>query len=95
MVLLHGTSVNSSKSAEQQQTYPLEQPVAWTKVHKGAPVFFTTLGHPEDFEHASMRRLVVNAVLWALRRPVPEGGADVDVPGGYTPPETFDLSKVP
>jgi type 1 glutamine amidotransferase len=95
MVLLHGTSVNSSKSAEQQQTYPLMQPVAWTKVHKGAPVFFTTLGHPEDFAHASMRRLVVNAVLWALRRPVPEGGADVDVPGGYTPPETFDLSKVP
>lgn len=95
MVLLHGTSVNSNKSAEQQQTYPLRQPVAWTKVHKGAPVFFTTLGHPEDFAHESMRRLVVNAVLWALRRPVPAGGAAVDVPGGYTPPETFDLSKVP
>lgn len=95
MVLLHGTSVNSSKSPEQLQKYPLMQPVAWTKVHKGAPVFFTTLGHPEDFAHESMRRLVVNAVLWALRRPVPEGGADVTVPGGYTPPETFDLSKVP
>jgi type 1 glutamine amidotransferase len=95
MVLLHGTSVNSSKSQEQLKTYPLTQPVAWTRMHKGAPVFFTTLGHPEDFTHESMRRLVVNAVLWALRRPVPEGGANVDVPGGYTPPETFDLSKVP
>ena len=95
MVLLHGTSVHSSKSEEQLKTYPPVQPVAWTRMHKGAPVFFTTLGHPEDFTHEAMRRLVVNAVLWALRRPVPEGGANVDVPGGYTPPETFDLSKVP
>ncbi len=95
MVLLHGTSVNSNKSEEQLKNYPPVQPVAWTRLHEGAPVFFTTLGHPEDFAHESMRRLVVNAVLWALRRPVPEGGANVDVPGGYTPPETFDLSKVP
>jgi uncharacterized protein len=57
-------------------------------------VFFTTLGHPDDFTHESMRRLVINAVLWALGRDVPPGGADVTVVGTYTPPETFDLSKV-
>ncbi len=94
-VLLHGESVNSNKTPEQQQTYPLTQPVAWTRQHGSARVFFTTLGHPHDFGEPSMRRLVVNAILWALGRPVPDGGADVDVPGGFEPPDSFDLSKVP
>lgn len=94
-VLLQGTSVNSSKTGAQLEQYPLTQPVAWTRRYKGAPVFFTTLGHPHDFASESMRRLVVNAILWALQRPVPEGGADVTVPGGFDPPDSFDLSKVP
>ena len=49
-----------------------------------------------DADHfdAWLRRLVVNAVLWALGRDVPPGGADVTVVATYTPPETFDLSKV-
>ena len=34
-------------------------------------VFFTTLGHPGDFEQPSMRRLTVNGILWALGRDVP------------------------
>ena len=68
--------------------------MAWTRTHKGARVFFTTLGHPDDFSHDSMRRLVVNAVLWALGREVPSGGADATVVGTYTAPETFDLSQV-
>lgn len=42
------------------------QPVAWTKTYKGARVFFTTLGHPEDFDVPSMRRLMVNGIRWAL-----------------------------
>ena len=62
------------------------QPVAWTKTYKGAPVFFTTLGHPDDFRVTSMRRLLVNAILWALGRDVPAGGAEVEAPGGYNPP---------
>lgn len=62
------------------------QPVAWTKTYKGARVFFTTLGHPDDFKVASVRRLLVNGILWALGKPVPAGGADVEVPGGYNPP---------
>jgi type 1 glutamine amidotransferase len=92
-VLLDGTSEGSEQLARQAE-FPLTQPVAWTRTHNGARVFFTTLGHPDDFTHESMRRLVVNAVLWALGRDVPPGGADVTVVGTYTPPETFDLSKV-
>jgi uncharacterized protein len=42
------------------------QPVAWTKTHNGARVFFTTLGHPEDFEAPSMRALMINGIHWAL-----------------------------
>lgn len=95
MVLLQGTSVNSSKTPAQQEKFPLTQPVAWTKLRPTAPVFFTTLGHPHDFAEPSMRKLLVNAILWALRRPVPADGANVDVPGGFDPPDSFDLSKVP
>lgn len=42
------------------------QPVAWTRTHKGARVFFTTLGHPEDFEIPAMRTLMINGIQWAL-----------------------------
>jgi uncharacterized protein len=92
-VLLEGTSVNSNKTNTDE--YPLTQPVAWTRSHNGARVFFTTLGHPQDFTEPSMRRLVLNGILWALGRDVPAGGVNADVVGTYDPPETFDLSKVP
>jgi uncharacterized protein len=91
-VLLQGTSQGSDKVGREQE-FPPTQPVAWTRTYKGARVFFTTLGHPEDFTHQSMRRLTINAVLWALGRDVPPGGADEAVVGTYDPPETFDLSK--
>jgi uncharacterized protein len=92
-VLLEGTSQGSDKAARAAE-FPPTQPVAWTRTYKGARVFFTTLGHPDDFTHESMRRLSTNAVLWALGREVPAGGADAAVVGTYTAPETFDLSKV-
>jgi type 1 glutamine amidotransferase len=49
------------------------EPVAWTHDYKGARVFYTSLGHPKDFENPSFRRLLVNAIYWALNRPVPPG----------------------
>ena len=45
------------------------EPVAWTNTHKGGRIFFTSLGHPRDFENASFRKMLCNAVLWALDRP--------------------------
>jgi len=91
-ILLMGRSLNSEK--KDTTTYPLTQPVAWTREHKGARVFFTTLGHPGDFEQPSMRRLAVNAILWALGREVPKGGADATPVTPYVAPESFDLSKM-
>lgn len=85
-VLLVGTSVKSERTKQPQ--YPPVQPVAWTREYKGARVFFTTLGHPADFEQASMRRLTVNAILWALGRDVPAGGAEATPVTTYVAPPT-------
>jgi len=35
-------------------------------------VFYTSLGHPKDFENPAFRRLLVNAIFWTLNRSVPE-----------------------
>ncbi|MFN0195106.1 MAG: ThuA domain-containing protein [Planctomycetaceae bacterium] len=82
--LLEGVSINSNK-VDQQDQFPLTQPVAWTKEFEGAKVFFTTLGHPKDFENESMRRLTVNSIFWGLGCEVPEK-ANVDVE--YVAPPT-------
>jgi type 1 glutamine amidotransferase len=48
-------------------------PVAWTyHTKKGGKAFFTTLGHPEDFQVESFQRLVVNGIHWALDKSVPQ-----------------------
>ena len=36
-------------------------------------VFYTSLGHPDDFEIEAFRRLLFNSVYWALGRAVPDG----------------------
>jgi uncharacterized protein len=93
-ILLDGSSINSQQAAKAAQ-YPPHQPVAWTREHKGARVFFTTLGHPADFTQESMRRLVLNGILWALGKEVPRDGTDATPMSPYVAPESFDLSKVP
>lgn len=47
------------------------EPAAWTHTYKGARVFYTSLGHPKDFDHPAFRNLLVNAIYWALDLPVP------------------------
>jgi len=47
------------------------EPVAWTHRFKDSRVFYTSLGHPDDFRAPSFHRLLVNAVFWAIDRPVP------------------------
>ena len=41
-----------------------EEPVTWTRTHAGGRVFYTSLGHQEDFEEPNFLRLLANAVLW-------------------------------
>lgn len=73
--LLMGTAVNPNKPAE-------PNPVAWTwKNRYGGRVFFTTMGHPEDFEVEAFQRLLVNAVYWCLgETPRWRGPAAIRVP---------------
>lgn len=65
--LLMGKAINPDKREA------VDNPVAWVWKNKaGSRVFMTTLGHPEDFTVEPFQRLIVNAVHWALGKPVPE-----------------------
>lgn len=45
-----------------------EEPLAWTRMHRGGRVFYTSLGHPDDFAEESFRRLLANALRWTAKR---------------------------
>jgi rhodanese-related sulfurtransferase/type 1 glutamine amidotransferase len=51
------------------------EPVAWTRSHDGAAVFYTSLGHPEEFGTEAFDRLLLNAVQWSLAQPVRKAAA--------------------
>lgn len=44
------------------------QPVTWTNTYKGARIFYTSLGVPEDFDEPSYILLLTNAVFWTAQR---------------------------
>jgi len=43
-----------------------EEPVAWTHTYNGGRVFYTSLGHWEDFKMEPFQRLLLNGIHWAL-----------------------------
>ena len=58
------------------------EPVAWTHSYgdKQARVFYTSLGHPDDFTNTSFRRLLLNGILWATGQPIPPADAPLARP---------------
>ncbi len=58
-LLMTGTNTNAT------------EPITWTREANGGRVFYTSLGHPADFEQESFRRLLANALFWAAGRDVP------------------------
>lgn len=85
-VFLTGKSLRSKhKQNNRLDQFSITNPVAWTNDYKGAPVFFTTLGHPYDWKNDNMRRLALNGLAWALGKDVPAGGFDPTIVGVYTP----------
>ena len=44
------------------------EPVAWTRLHNGGRVFYTSLGGPKDFENPNFRRMLTNAIFWTAKR---------------------------
>jgi putative heme-binding domain-containing protein len=51
--------------------FPAE-PVAWTNDIGKGRIFYTSLGHPADFQAPAFRTLLQNAIFWALARKAPE-----------------------
>ena len=43
------------------------EPVAWVREKDGRRVFYTSLGHPDDFADPNFTRLLVNALAWATK----------------------------
>jgi type 1 glutamine amidotransferase len=51
---------------------PMSEPVAWTHTSPGGGrVFYTSLGHPDDFRVPAFRRLLRNGIYWTSGLPVP------------------------
>jgi type 1 glutamine amidotransferase len=44
------------------------EPVAWTHLYgpHNARIFYTSLGHPNDFKEPAFRQLLLNGITWAL-----------------------------
>ncbi|MDP6443923.1 MAG: isochorismatase family protein [Pirellulaceae bacterium] len=44
------------------------EPIAWTNTTEaGGRVFYTSLGHIEDFQHEAVKQLLDNAIRWAVK----------------------------
>lgn len=44
------------------------EPVAWTNLLGDQRIFYTSLGHPDDFKEPAFLQLLQNAVRWTLER---------------------------
>jgi type 1 glutamine amidotransferase/nicotinamidase-related amidase len=45
------------------------EPVAWTHTYHEGRIFYTSLGHRDDFKNEAFKKLLVNAVFWTMDRP--------------------------
>ncbi len=71
-VLLTGSLVPAAGAAATKEPVP-DEPVAWTNTYGGAKIFYTSLGSgTASFTKPWFRRMLVNAVFWALGSPAPE-----------------------
>lgn len=51
----------------------VEEPVTWTNTSiYGGRVFYTSLGHPDEFKMYAFNRLLANGIFWALDMPSPK-----------------------
>jgi type 1 glutamine amidotransferase len=46
------------------------EPLAWTRVHNGGRIFYTSLGAQETFEKEGFRQMLANALFWTANRSV-------------------------
>ncbi len=48
------------------------EPIAWTRIYKGARIFYTSLGHVQDFKNENFLRLITNGLFWVVKREPPK-----------------------
>src|SRR5262245_19700711 len=48
-----------------------KEPVTWVREYKGGRVFYTSMGHPDDFKDENFTRMLTNAIFWTAKRDVP------------------------
>jgi type 1 glutamine amidotransferase/nicotinamidase-related amidase len=68
-----------------------KEPAAWVREYRGGRVFYTSLGAQGDFDNATFRRLLANALFWAARRE-PERKEAASPPRRPTPAGTIRLT---
>ncbi len=66
----HGTIAADAKVLLTGTSYGRVEPVAWAREHNGGRIFYSSLGHPDDFYHPSFLQLLVNAISWTSGRPL-------------------------
>jgi nicotinamidase-related amidase len=76
-VLMLGQSVSGAGDDRRFHINPDKpeppQPVAWTNDYRGARIFSTSMGSDQAaFTQNWYRQMLINAIFWALDRPVPE-----------------------
>lgn len=47
------------------------EPVAWTFDYKGGRVFYTSLGHWDDWSFDEFRTIMIRAIFWTMNKPIP------------------------
>ena len=72
------------------------EPVAWTHTYgtKHARVFYTSLGHPDDFDEPEFHRLLANGIAWALDRPASDEASEVKTTKRLTPSRAEDRATI-
>ena len=56
--------IGSTEDPEKDRS--TDNPIAWIKQYGDSRVFYTSMGHPEDFGVPSFARLLKNGIAWAL-----------------------------
>lgn len=46
------------------------EPITWTRQYRDARIYYTSLGHPADFDQPGFRQMLINALFWVAEREV-------------------------
>lgn len=57
------------------------EPVAWTFGYKGGRIFYTSLGHWDDWKIETFRTMMIRAVFWAMNKPIPANAVEQSAQG--------------